>query len=153
MEPEVLLRVQAKQRAAKARKQVKKTIHANTTAIATHTTTNTLTPAAATEHPTRITSAEYFAACPAQLFQDPSLIATEENIELIMHLVGTKAVIGTDGETGEELTLEQFNYFIFGGTTAQRWDPTIYAKLAHEGFFTITTGRGRSIQPLPELQP
>lgn len=45
------------------------------------------------------------------------------------------------------------SYFQFVGTERQIWDPTLMARLAYEGFFTITTGRSRVIEPLPELQP
>ena len=60
------------------------------------------------------------------------------------------------------MTLATFSYFTFAGTYKQIWCPVLYAKLAYEGFFTITTGRdlsrgpaapGHEREPLPELQP
>ena len=55
---------------------------------------------------------------------------------------------------GTELTIAHFNYFLFAGLES----PRFYAKLAFEGFMTITTdgedGEGGSpTRLLPELQP
>jgi hypothetical protein len=59
---------------------------------------------------------------------------------------------------------EQLNsccYFQFGGPADALWDPVFNARLAWEGFFTITSGgpgggggaEGAAREPLPELQP
>ena len=37
------------------------------------------------------------------------------------------------------MSLAAFNYFVFAGKGLALWDPTLYARLAYEGFFTITT--------------
>ena len=67
---------------------------------------------------------------------------------------------------GTIATLKHFSYYQFAGTDTQVWDPTLYARLAHAGFFTITTKRPRpaskkssttpppaASEPLAELQP
>ena len=90
-----LVRVREKQRAAKLRKQLKKEQAKARTAAAAAATPNegkvgggetTPSAAAAAEaadiHPASITQSEYFDACPAGLFRDPSLVASDENIEV-----------------------------------------------------------------------
>jgi hypothetical protein len=42
---------------------------------------------------------------------------------------------------------------MFAGTAEQQWDATLLAKLAYEGFFTITHSSRTGAVPLPELQP
>eukprot|EP00435_Cladocopium_sp_Y103_P019309 s3385_g4.t1 len=75
-------------------------------------------------------------------------------------LVQSLPVVGCFRD-GSPVRLSSFNYFLFDGTDKQIWDPIFLARLAYEGFFTITTG-GRSCPdlnwsreriPLPELQP
>ena len=110
---------------------------------------------------TTITSDEYFDACPYFEFFMESLVATEANLALLMRLVAENAEVARTRE-GEPIHISKFNYFPFAGTDAQVWDPTFYAKLAWEGFFTITSGRssrlnkrvtGEDQEALPELQP
>jgi hypothetical protein len=93
-----------------------------------------------------VTSSEYFDACPGGLFRDPNLPPTEEALELLL------SALDAGDEQAE--SLNTCNYFQFSGPQDALWDPTFNARLAWEGFFTITTGsrRGR-IEPLPELQP
>lgn len=66
---------------------------------------------------------------------------------------------------GTIATLKHFSYYQFAGTDEQVWDAALYARLAHAGFFTITTKRPRPAskksstvppadsEPLAELQP
>jgi hypothetical protein len=146
--------VQKKQQEAKARKNLAKEEAKRANGAASE---------AKDDFPCTITSSEYFDACPCGQFYDPSLVASEENVELVLKLEAQGVVVGND-RSGKEVTLAEFNYFTFGGTDKQIWDPTIYAKLSHEGFFTITTRRSRqrggsapkeneNREPLPELQP
>ena len=65
---------------------------------------------------------------------------TRPVVQLILRLEEENTVVGEDRRTGESITLSDFNYFIFGGPEELQWSPAIYAKLAYEGFFTITTG-------------
>jgi hypothetical protein len=151
--------VRQKQQQAKARKQLAKQ-EATLAKLAKdgHTMTE-----GKDVFPSSITSDEYFNACSCGQFYDPSLVATEDNVELVLKLDADGVVVGT-ARSGKEVTLSDFNYFTFAGTDKQIWDPVIYAKLAHEGFFTITTRRNRqrsgsapkdceNREPLPELQP
>lgn len=103
------------------------------------------------DYPTKITEEEYFTACPRYFFTDATLMANEEGLEVLMRLVDGDNVIGSD-RRGREVRLSQYQYFIFAGSQKQIWDPTFYAKLAFEGFFTITN-QDRGGDPLPELQP
>lgn len=97
--------------------------------------------------PTRcvVTSEEYFGKCPSGLFRDPNLPPTEEAIELLMSVL----------EAGDEQAdrLSECQYFQFCGPERAVWDPVFNARLAWEGFFTITTRRAGKVEPLPELQP
>jgi len=102
------------------------------------------------DYPCSITIEEYFAACPRRFFTDPNLAPTEENLEVLMRLVDANKVIGKD-RRGTAVRLSEFQYFPFVGPEAQIWDPAFFARLAYEGFFTIT--QGRTGTPLPELQP
>ena len=94
-----------------------------------------------------VTQAEYFDAVPGGRFKDPNLPATAESLDLLLHVL----------ERGDEQAkaLNQCSYFQFAGPAKQIWDPSFNARLAWEGFFTITadTGPGRRNEPLPELQP
>eukprot|EP00971_Amphidinium_carterae_P328865 6460961-Amphidinium_carterae.1 len=70
-----------------------------------------------------------------------------------MGLVDRDAVLGTD-RRGSQVRTSEYQYFHFAGALPRVWDPVFLARLAWEGFFTITSeldGRGR--EPLPELQP
>lgn len=100
------------------------------------------TPAAA-DYPSRITSAEYFAS--SGLFRDPNLPATEGSLELLL------AALGAGDQQARRLG--RCNYFQFCGPERSLWDPVFNARLAYEGFFTITTSRHGATEPLPELQP
>ena len=109
----------------------------------------------APDFPCLITANEYFSATPYGEFRDESLVSCEHIVDLIIRLEREGVVVAEDS-AGNSITLSQFNYFPLAGTEQQVWDYTVYAKLAFEGFFTITTARriglaGRS--PLPELQP
>jgi len=91
---------------------------------------------------------EYFDACPLGLFRDPSLPPTARSVELLLR------VLEADNEKAR--WLNKFNYFQFSSQSAGAlWDARFNARLAWEGFFTITarTGPGRRTEPLPELQP
>uniref|UniRef100_A0A0G4FBI0 Uncharacterized protein n=1 Tax=Chromera velia CCMP2878 TaxID=1169474 RepID=A0A0G4FBI0_9ALVE len=103
--------------------------------------------------PSMITEAQYFAACPYSFFSHRSLTASEESVDTLMTQVKEKRVVGYAGEN--PVTMAEFHYFSFQGTDEEKWSPRLYAKLAWEGFFTITQGArsGRHHTPLPELQP
>mmetsp|Transcript_57430 Transcript_57430/g.122164 ORF Transcript_57430/g.122164 Transcript_57430/m.122164 type:complete len:395 (+) Transcript_57430:256-1440(+) len=94
------------------------------------------------EFPDRISMDEYFEACRGCL-RDPNLEANEENLALVMSVLQKK--------DPHSVQLSRCNYFQFAGGPKKVWDPVFHAKLAWEGFFTITSSRGR--EPLPELQP
>lgn len=98
------------------------------------------------EYPDRISQDEYFAACPHRLFRDPNLAPTEANLQLLMSILRREEVEG-------KARLNLCNYFQFSGPMDTLWDPIFNARLAYEGFFTITNGRGTRAEPLPELQP
>ena len=61
----------------------------------------------------------------------------------------------TRTQKGDEQATElnTCNYFQFAGPHAALWDATLNARMAWEGFFTITSGSRGQCQPLPELQP
>lgn len=61
----------------------------------------------------------------------------------------------THTQKGDEQAAElnTCNYFQFAGPHAALWDATLHARMAWEGFFTITTSSRGQCQPLPELQP
>lgn len=110
--------------------------------------------AASTTYPTRISMDEYFGACPGGGFRDPNLPPTEESLSLLMQ------VLQADGS--QAASLNSCSHFQFSGSDDALWDPTFNARLAWEGFFTITTTRrvrrGKKAakevrEPLPELQP
>lgn len=92
-----------------------------------------------------ITLHAYFGACRGGLFRDPNLKPTEKNLELLLRVL----------RAGDEQArrLNTCHYFQFSGSESEIWDPRLNARMAYEGFFTITTSRRRSIEPLPELQP
>jgi len=99
----------------------------------------------ASKHPSSITSAEYFGACRGGLFRDPHLPPTEQSLELLL------SVLNAGDEQARRLNT--CNYFQFSGPDSALWDPVLNARLAYEGFFTITTRRRGKTEPLPELQP
>lgn len=97
---------------------------------------------AAAEFRSSISSREYFeAARGGRVSCGPP---TEENLEHILTVIGAK--------DEQARMLEMCNYFQFQGQSEAVWEPIFNAKLAYEGFFTITTG-WRETVPLPELQP
>jgi hypothetical protein len=106
---------------------------------------------AASEYRSCISKDEYFEAGRGGLFRDPSLPPTAESLALLLRAL----------EAGDEQArrLGLCAYFQFGsGARAEQeavWDATFNARLAWEGFFTITTSRGAGgrTEPLPELQP
>ena len=97
--------------------------------------------------PTRciVTSDEYFSAAPHGRFRAPNLPPTAESLALLLHAL--------DAGDKQAKQLSLCNYFQFSGSLEQLWDPTFNARLAWEGFFTITSGSRGSVEPLPELQP
>jgi len=97
------------------------------------------------KHPASITRDEYFAACRGGLFRDPHLPPTEQSLELLLSVL-------TAGDE-QARRLNTCNYFQFSGPDAALWDPVLNARLAYEGFFTITMSRRGTSEPLPELQP
>lgn len=107
--------------------------------------------AAVASYPTRISLDSYFGACPGGGFRDPGLPPTEQSLALLMRVL----------QAGDEQarSLNTCNYFQFSGSADAVWDPTFNARLAWEGFFTITTARRArggargDREPLPELQP
>lgn len=105
--------------------------------------------AAGTGGPSRctVTSNEYFEACPHGRFRDANLAPTVESLELLLR------VLSGDDEHAQDLN--KCNYFQFSGPAKALWNPRFNARLAWEGFFTITarTGPNRRVEPLPELQP
>eukprot|EP00040_Diaphanoeca_grandis_P040000 m.260901 g.260901 ORF g.260901 m.260901 type:complete len:451 (-) comp40858_c0_seq1:180-1532(-) len=94
---------------------------------------------------TVISKDEYFSAASGGLFRDPHITATPESIELLFQ------ILESGSEFGNQLCT--CNYFQFAGSTKQIWDPIFNARLAWEGFFTITTKHRGNVEPLPELQP
>lgn len=88
---------------------------------------------------------DYFRACRGGRFRDPNLKATEKNLELLFRVLSA----------GDEQArrLNTCHYFQFSGSESEIWDPRFNARMAYEGFFTITTSRWCSVEPLPELQP
>ena len=100
-------------------------------------------------HVTRceVSQDEYFDACPHGMFRDPSLPPTAASLDLLL-----RALEADDEQAAD---LNQCNYFLFSGPQEALWDAEFNARLAWEGFFTITsrTGPRRQIEPLPELQP
>lgn len=101
---------------------------------------------------THLAMEDYFGACRAGVFQQEGFMASEEMVEHLLRM-DFNQVVGRFRD-GSPVRLSSFNYFLFDGTDKQIWDPIFLARLAYEGFFTITTGgRSRERIPLPELQP
>jgi hypothetical protein len=88
---------------------------------------------------------EYFAAASGGCFHDPQITASLSDVDLLLECLCEP----------EHAQLRTCNYFLFSGTAEMQWNPTFLAKLAYEGFFTIThqLGASSSTLPLPELQP
>jgi hypothetical protein len=93
---------------------------------------------------TTVTASEYFEACPGGRFRDPNFPPTPESVELLLRILDA----GDEVDEGLRV-LSTCSYFQFVGRGV--WDATFNARLAWEGFFTITDRGGR--EPLPELQP
>ena len=101
-------------------------------------------PCDGSQFPDTVSMDAYFAAASGGLFRDARITATLSGVDTLLRLI---ALPGNS-------ELRSCNYFMFSGTVEQQWDPTLLAKLAYEGFFTITHGsRSGSAVPLPELQP
>lgn len=97
-------------------------------------------------YPSMITKQEYFAACPGGRFRDKKFPPTKESLDRLLWMLSA-------GDRQGRI-LSSCNYFQFSGPERELWDPRFNARLAWEGFFTITTrtqSGGR--EPLPELQP
>ena len=130
--PEAQVEIRAKQKAKQLKKKNKKKQHSNIQTAAVDTS----------PFPAIISQDEYFGAAEAGLFRHPQITATEAGIRLIFLNIDSFAT---------------YNYFMFSGTNDQVWNPMFNAKLAYEGFFTIThcnrlSPKGSEV-PLPELQP
>ena len=99
------------------------------------------------DYPTLITEEAYFGACSGGRFRDPKLPPCDEALALLLRVL--------DAGDEQAKSLSSCHYFQFSGPAAAQWKPRFNARLAWEGFFTITarTGPGRTIEPLPELQP
>lgn len=99
------------------------------------------------DYPTLITQEAYFDACSGGRFRDPKLPPCDEALALLLRAL--------DAGDEQAKSLSSCHYFQFSGSAAAQWNPRFNARLAWEGFFTITarTGPGRTIEPLPELQP
>merc|ERR1711871_535416 len=88
----------------------------------------------------------------------PQLPASEEGLSTMLELIANDIEVGH--YRGKSLTMAQFNYFPLAGAPEELWEPVLFARMAWEGFFTITTGdnpetgqRLKDPVPLPELQP
>ena len=134
LSPELQASIQQKQKRKQLQKQQNKLQNRTTTATATNTLQSSPFPAI-------ITQDAYFNGAPEGLFRHPQIKATENGCQLLL----------------EQDFIEPYNYFMFTGSDEQVWDPTFNARLAWEGFFTITHGSRNSAEgkevPLPELQP
>ena len=99
----------------------------------------------ADSYPDKVSQQQYFDAAAGGLFRDARLTATVPSVDLLLRLLAQPG----------NAELRTCNYFMFSGTAEQQWDPTLLAKLAYEGFFTITHQPrfGSEALPLPELQP
>jgi len=141
-------KIREKQKLAQAKKKAARLAKANDDALSAPPPKEDR----AEQYPTMLTRDKYFGACRAGLFRQPGFKATEANLDILMNMDFSQ-VIGRDRQ-GNTILLADFNYFQFEGSKDEIWDPTFLARLAHEGFFTITTQRfGGEREPLPELQP
>ena len=144
-------KIRQKQKARKEAARARKAVPSAPAPAAAAAASGAAAAAGTAEFPSRITMDEYFDACPFGKFGDPAIRANDEGVALLMHLVGQRQIIGSDPRDGSGVTLAQFNYFTFAGGDEQVWSASLYARLAYEGFFTITQQGGS--KPLPELQP
>eukprot|EP00930_Biecheleria_cincta_P004763 TRINITY_DN105699_c0_g1_i1.p1 TRINITY_DN105699_c0_g1~~TRINITY_DN105699_c0_g1_i1.p1 ORF type:complete len:408 (+),score=63.13 TRINITY_DN105699_c0_g1_i1:45-1268(+) len=150
---EVRQEIREKQKQARAKKKAAKLAKAEGDALGAPTEGDSPVDEDMAKHyPTLLSKDEYFGACRAGLFRQTGFKATEANIAILMDMDFSQ-VVGHDRQ-GKPICLADFNYFQFEGSNDEIWDPIFLARLAHEGFFTITTGRFRGEpEPLPELQP
>ena len=131
--------IRAKQRQRKASKKLRKKRHVPSTSRSdAHPD-----PPKDNTFPRSISKEAYFAACPYGVFRTELLTARVSSVDLLMDL------LRRDVPLGDDCRLSQFNYFLFAGSEDECWAAELYAKLAFEGFFTITYEG----LPLPELQP
>jgi hypothetical protein len=151
--PGVQDEVRNKQRESKsdrlAKKKKKLSARQNKPSIKTEAGTNL------EKYPTHITQQEYFEACPAGLYECKELICQQESVDILLKFVSDQVVVGRFRD-GSNATFAHFNYFKFCAEDDSVWDPTLHARLAYEGFFTITTEaeKGSHMKiPLTELQP
>uniref|UniRef100_A0A7S4BZS0 Uncharacterized protein n=1 Tax=Chrysotila carterae TaxID=13221 RepID=A0A7S4BZS0_CHRCT len=101
-------------------------------------------------YPTSISKDDYFDACSGSLC-NTGLPFSEKSIQLVVDIVRQCA----RGENFREVDLSNFNFFLFDVSATSAWSPRQNARLAYEGFITITAKvhRNKPEQPLPELQP
>jgi hypothetical protein len=101
------------------------------------------------DYPTTISLDDYHDACPNGLFRDPNLPPTEAALALLLRAL--------DAGDEQAAGLQRCQYFQFSSRDEDAlWDARFNARLAWEGFFTITgrtRGRNAPVEPLPELQP
>ena len=147
--PDVQRQIKEKQQAAKDRKQQIK-LHKRQQSVFDAANKSKTTANPTNMYPSSITYDAYMSACPGGFFQYPSIAATFGNVDKVLWLERS-GVVFAELEDGTELTVTDFNYFMFAGTES----PRFYAKLAFEGFMTVTTGGegGSPTRMLPELQP
>ena len=102
---------------------------------------------AASSFPRRISSESYFGACSGGRFRDPCLPPNREALALVLSAL--------ESEDASAPHLNSCCYFQFSGDEDAVWDATFNARLAWEGFFTITAHSREfgAPEPLPELQP
>ena len=136
---------QRQRKHAKQQEKARRRAQSSTAAAAAVAATTAPLAAAAAGFPTSITQDAYFGASPGGLFRHPSIRA---------NLRGVDALLRALGQEPPGQGLASCNYFMFTGSEDDQWDPVLNARLAWEGFFTITHGarKGRAV-PLPELQP
>lgn len=104
-------------------------------------------PTLSDQFPDTVSQTQYFAAASGGCFRDPRIPATVSGVDDLLKFLTFPA----------NSLLRTCNYFKFSGSAEQQWDPVLLAKLAYEGFFTIThkthSSAGAVVEPLPELQP
>ncbi|KAL1524355.1 hypothetical protein AB1Y20_019252 [Prymnesium parvum] len=159
--------VRAAQKARKAaRQQARKAKQPSSHAA----DSGTLPSAEGAAFPRSISREDYLNACAGGLFRHPRFPPTEDCLAVLLRMLN-----GTDEQElelgpsmsawvaahiivpSQAILLNSCNYFQFSGSPAALWDPSFLARLAYEGFFTITASTGprgeEMIEPLPELQP
>jgi hypothetical protein len=101
-------------------------------------------PTLGDQFPDTVSLTQYLAAASGGCFCDPRIPATLSGVDNLLKMLMFPA----------NALLRTCNYFKFSGSAEQQWDSTLLAKLAYEGFFTIThKTRGSTVEPLPEFQP